>query len=196
MVYSTRDFEMERMVGTVVRGLRAPIIREGDNIADIVVNSVLAASEAEGFSIEDQDIVTVTEAVVARAQGNYASVDAIAKDVANKFGDHTIGVIFPILSRNRFAICLRGIAKGAKKVVLMLSYPSDEVGNHLVALDLLDEKGINHWTDVLTEKEFRDLFGYNKHTLTGVDYIDYYKSLVESCGAECEVISLISPKPF
>lgn len=205
MVYSTRDeffkntdlrrdFEMERMVGTVVRGLRAPIIREGDNIADIVVNSVLAASEAEGFSIEDQDIVTVTEAVVARAQGNYASVDAIAKDVANKFGDHTIGVIFPILSRNRFAICLRGIAKGAKKVVLMLSYPSDEVGNHLVDLDLLDEKGINPWTDVLTEKEFRDLFGYNKHTFTGVDYIDYYKSLVESCGAECEVIFSNQPK--
>lgn len=185
---------MERMVGTVVRGLRAPIIREGDDIAAIVVDSVVKASEAEGFQIQDQDIVTVTEAVVARAQGNYASIDAIAEDVANKFGDNTIGVIFPILSRNRFAICLRGIAKGAKKVVLMLSYPSDEVGNHLVDLDLLDEKGINPWTDVLTEKEFRDLFGYNKHTFTGVDYIEYYKNLVESCGAECEVIFSNHPK--
>lgn len=185
---------MERMVGTVVRGLRAPIIREGDDIASIVVESVLNASQAEGFSIQDHDVVTVTEAVVARAQGNYASVEAIATDVSEKFGDSTIGVIFPILSRNRFAICLRGIAKGAKKVVLMLSYPSDEVGNHLVDLDLLDEKGVNPWTDVLTEAEFRNLFGYNKHTFTGVDYIDYYKNLVEESGATCEVIFSNNPK--
>lgn len=185
---------MERMVGTVVRGLRAPIIRQGDDIAAIVVDSVLKASQSEGFEIQDKDVVTVTEAVVARAQGNYATVEAIAKDVAGKFGDDTVGVIFPILSRNRFAICLRGISKGVKKVVLMLSYPSDEVGNHLVDLDLLDEKGINPWTDVLTESDFRKLFGYNKHTFTGVDYIDYYKSLVEECGAECEVIFSNNPK--
>ncbi len=179
---------MERVVGTVVRGLRCPIVKEGDKIEDIVVESVLKAAEVEGFTINDKDIVTVTESVVARAQGNYASIDAIAKDVKAKFGDDTIGVIFPILSRNRFAICLRGIAKEAKKIVLMLSYPSDEVGNHLVDLDLLDEKGVNPWTDVLTEKEYRDLFGYKKHTFTGVDYIDYYKSLVEEYGVECEVI--------
>ncbi|MGL4799337.1 MAG: coenzyme F420-0:L-glutamate ligase [Cellulosilyticaceae bacterium] len=185
---------MERMVGTVVRGLRAPIIREGDDITSIVVDSVLKASENASFTIEDRDIVTVTEAIVARAQGNYASVDAIASDVSAKFGDDTVGVIFPILSRNRFAICLRGIAKGLKKVVLMLSYPSDEVGNHLVDLDLLDEKGVNPWTDVLTEAEFRNLFGYNKHTFTGVDYIDYYKNLVQEAGAECEVIFSNNPK--
>lgn len=185
---------MERMVGTVARGLRAPIIREGDDITAIVVDSVLKASEVEGFKIQDQDIVTVTEAVVARAQGNYATVDAIATDVKAKFGEDTVGVLFPILSRNRFAICLRGIAKGLKKVVLMLSYPSDEVGNHLVDLDLLDEKGVNPWTDVLTEADFRNLFGYHKHTFTGVDYIDYYKSLVEEAGAECEVIFSNNPK--
>lgn len=179
---------MERVIGTVVRGLRCPIIKEGDKIEDIVVESVLKASEVEGFTINDKDIVTVTESVVARAQGNYASIDNIAKDVKSKFGDDTIGVIFPILSRNRFAICLRGIAKGAKKIVLMLSYPSDEVGNQLVDLDVLDDKGVNPWTDVLTEQEFRNLFGYNKHTFTGVDYIDYYKSLVEEYGVECEVI--------
>ncbi|WP_291563958.1 MULTISPECIES: coenzyme F420-0:L-glutamate ligase [unclassified Clostridium] len=179
---------MERVVGTVVRGLRAPIINKGDNIADIVVDSVLKASEVEGFSINDKDVVTVTESVVARAQGNYASIDAIAKDVSAKFGDDTVGVIFPILSRNRFAICLRGIAKGAKKIVLMFSYPSDEVGNHLVDIDMLDEKGVNPWTDVLTEKQFRDHFGYNKHPFTGVDYIDYYKSLIEEYGTECEII--------
>lgn len=179
---------MERIVGTVVRGLRAPIINKGDNIANIVVDSVLKASEIEGFSINDKDVVTVTESVVARAQGNYASIDAIAKDVNSKFGDDTVGVIFPILSRNRFAICLRGIAKGAKKIVLMFSYPSDEVGNHLVDIDMLDEKGVNPWTDVLTEKQFRDHFGYNKHTFTGVDYIDYYKSLIEEYGTECEII--------
>lgn len=179
---------MERMVGTISRGLRAPIIREGDDIAAIVVDSVLKASEAHNFEVQDGDIVTVTEAVVARAQGNYATVDAIAKDVQTKFGDDTVGVIFPILSRNRFAICLRGIAKGLKKVVLMLSYPSDEVGNHLVDLDLLDEKGVNPWTDVLTEEEFRSHFGYEKHLFTGIDYIDYYKSLIEEYGTECEVI--------
>ena len=179
---------MERVVGTVVRGLRCPIVKEGDKIEEIVVESVLKAAEVEGFTINDKDVVTVTESVVARAQGNYASIDNIAKDVKAKFGDDTIGVIFPILSRNRFAICLRGIAKEAKKIVLMLSYPSDEVGNHLVDLDLLDEKGVNPWTDVLTEKEYRDLFGYNKHTFTGVDYIEYYKSLVQEYGVECEVI--------
>ena len=185
---------MERVVGTVVRGLRCPIIKEGDNIENIVVESVLKASETEGFNINDKDIVTVTESIVARAQGNYANISAIAEDVHAKFGDDTIGVIFPILSRNRFAVCLRGIAKGAKKIVLMLSYPSDEVGNHLVDLDLLDEKGVNPWTDVLTEAKFRELFGYNKHTFTGVDYVEYYKSLIEECGAECEVIFSNNPK--
>ena len=185
---------MERVVGTVVRGLRCPIIKEGDKIEDIVVESVLKASEAEGFTINDKDIITVTESVVARAQGNYASIDNIAKDVKSKFGDDTIGVIFPILSRNRFAICLRGIAKAAKKIVLMLSYPSDEVGNHLVDLDMLDDKGVNPWTDVLTEQDFRNLFGYNKHPFTGVDYIDYYKSLIQEYGVECEVIFSNNPK--
>ncbi|MGF9977443.1 coenzyme F420-0:L-glutamate ligase [Viridibacillus arvi] len=185
---------MERVVGTVVRGLRGPIINQGDSIEDIVVESVLKASKVEGFNIQDKDIVTVTESIVARAQGNYATIDHIAKDVSAKFGDDTVGVIFPILSRNRFAICLRGIAKGVKKVVLMLSYPSDEVGNHLVDLDILDEKGVNPWTDVLTEKQFRELFGHNKHTFTGVDYIDYYKSLVEEYGVECEVIFSNNPK--
>ena len=185
---------MERIVGTVVRGLRAPIIKQGDNIAEIVVNTVLKAAEIEGFSINDKDIVTVTESVVARAQGNYANIDAIAKDIKSKFGEDTIGVIFPILSRNRFAICLRGIAKGAKKIVLMLSYPSDEVGNHLVDIDKLDEKGINPWTDVLTEKDFRNYFGYIKHPFTGIDYIDYYKSLIEEYGVECEIIFSNNPK--
>ncbi|KGK86751.1 MULTISPECIES: coenzyme F420-0:L-glutamate ligase [unclassified Clostridium] len=185
---------MERIVGTVVRGLRAPIIKTGDDIAEIVVNTVLKASEVEGYSINDKDIVTVTESIVARAQGNYATIDNIAQDVKAKFGDDTIGVIFPILSRNRFAICLRGIAKGAKKIVLMLSYPSDEVGNHLVDIDELDEKGVNPWTDVLTEEEFRGHFGYKKHTFTGVDYIDYYKSLIEEYGTECEVIFSNNPK--
>lgn len=185
---------MERMVGTVVRGLRAPIIHEGDDICQIVVDSILGASQSEGFSINDKDIVTVTESIVARAQGNYAHIDAVAKDVNEKFGDDTVGVIFPILSRNRFAVCLRGIAKGLKKVVLMLSYPSDEVGNHLVDIDLLDEKGVNPWTDVLTEAQFREHFGYIKHTFTGIDYIDYYKSLIEEYGVECEVIFSNNPK--
>lgn len=185
---------MERTVGTVTRGLRCPIINEGDSIETIVVESVLKASEAEGFKIEDKDIVCVTESIVARAQGNYASIDQIAKDVTNKFGEATVGVIFPIFSRNRFSNILKGIARGAKKVVLMLSYPSDEVGNHLVSLDALDEKGINPWTDVLDEKQFRELFGYNKHTFTGVDYIEYYKELIANEGAECEVIFSQKPK--
>lgn len=185
---------MERVVGTVVRGLRTPIFKEGDNVAEIVVNSVLKASDIEGFSIEDKDIVAITESVIARAQGNYATIDAISKDVYSKFGEDTIGVIFPILSRNRFAICLRGIAKKANKIVLMLQYPADEVGNHLVDIDLLDEKGVNPWTDVLTEDEFRSYFGYNKHTFTGVDYIEYYKSIIEEYGAECEIIFSNNPK--
>lgn len=185
---------MERVVGTVVRGLRCPIINQGDSIEEIVVDSVLKASEMEGFTIQDKDIVTVTESIVARAQGNYATIDDIAKDVRSKFGEDTVGVIFPILSRNRFAVVLRGIAKGVKKMVLMLSYPSDEVGNHLVDLDMLDEKGVNPWTDVLTEQQFRNHFGYNKHPFTGVDYIDYYKSIVEEYGIECEVIFSNHPK--
>lgn len=179
---------MERLVGTVSRGVRAPIIREGDNISQIVVDSVMAASASEGFALRDQDVVAVTEAIVARAQGNYATTAQIAADIRGKFGDETVGVIFPILSRNRFAICLKGIAMGAKKIVLMLSFPSDEVGNHLVDLDTLDEKGINPWTDVLTEAKYRELFGSNKHTFTGVDYIEYYKELITSAGCEVEVI--------
>ncbi|MEF3313716.1 coenzyme F420-0:L-glutamate ligase [Paenibacillus sp. GYB004] len=186
---------MERVVGTVVRGLRCPIINKGDCIEDIVVDSVLKAASIEGFAIRDKDIVTVTESIVARAQGNYATIDHIAADVFAKFGDDaTIGVIFPILSRNRFSIVLRGLAKRVKKIVLMLSYPSDEVGNQLVDMDLLDEKGINPWTDVLTEAQFREAFGYNKHRFTGVDYISYYKSLIEDAGAECEVIFSNHPK--
>ena len=176
------------MVGTVSRGLRAPIIRQGDDIVDIVVNTVIEASESDGFELRDRDIVAMTEAIVARAQGNYASVDDIAEDVKAKFGGETVGVIFPILSRNRFAICLRGIAKGAKKVVLMLSYPSDEVGNHLVSLDMLDEKGVNPYTDVLSLEKYRELFGYEKHRFTGVDYVEYYESLIKEAGAECEII--------
>jgi len=179
---------MSRMIGTVSRGVRAPIIRNGDNIVDIVTASVLEASREEGIEFHDRDIVAMTEAVVARAQGNYASVDDIATDVKNKFGGETVGVIFPILSRNRFAICLRGIAKGVKKVVLMLSYPSDEVGNHLVSLDVLDEKGVNPYCDVLTLQQYRDLFGYEKHTFTGVDYVEYYEQLIRDCGAEAEII--------
>ncbi|WP_352420601.1 coenzyme F420-0:L-glutamate ligase [Proteiniborus sp.] len=185
---------MERVVGTVVRGLRTPIFKEGDNISEIVVDSILKASKVEGFSINDKDIVAITESVVARAQGNYATIETISKDVHSKFDDDTIGVIFPILSRNRFAICLRGIAKKAKKIVLMLGYPSDEVGNHLVDIDLLDKKGVNPWTDVLTESEFRNYFGYNKHAFTGIDYIDYYKSIITEYGVECEIIFSNNPK--
>lgn len=180
--------KMERMIGTISRGVRAPIIREGDDIVEIVVNSVLDAAKSENFELNDRDVVAVTEAVVARAQGNYATVDHIACDVKAKFGNETVGVIFPILSRNRFAMCLKGIARGAKKIVLMLSYPSDEVGNHLVDLDLLDEKGINPWVDVLSEEQYRELFGYRKHTFTGVDYIEYYKELIQNEDCEVEII--------
>ncbi len=185
---------MERKIGTVSRGVRCPIIREGDDIGSIVVNSVIEAAESEGFSLRDRDVVAVTESVVARAQGNYASTDAIAEDVKNKLGGGTIGVIFPILSRNRFAICLRGIAKGAKKIVLMLSYPSDEVGNALVSLDQLDEAGVNPYSDVLTEARYRELFGENRHPFTGVDYVQYYGDLIRSCGAEAEVILANNPR--
>lgn len=185
---------MERMVGTVSRGVRAPIIRQGDDLAQIVVDSVLAAAESEGFSLNDRDVVAVTEAVVARAQGNYATVEQIAKDVKDKFGDDTVGVIFPILSRNRFAICLRGIAMGCKKIVLMLSYPSDEVGNHLIDLDKMDEKNVNPWSDVLTEEQYRELFGYEKHVFTGVDYVAYYKQLIQDAGAEVEIIFANDPR--
>ena len=185
---------MSRMVGTVSRGVRAPIIRSGDDLVEIVVNSVLEASADDGFEIRDRDIVAITEAVVARAQGNYASVDNIADDVRAKLGGETVGVIFPILSRNRFAICLRGIAKGAKKIVLMLSYPSDEVGNHLVSLDALDEKGVNPYSDVLDLKKYRELFGYEKHPFTGVDYVEYYETLIRESGAEVEIIFANDPR--
>lgn len=185
---------MERMVGTVTRGLRAPIVMKGDNIVQIVVDTVLKASEVEGFPIRDRDIVAITESLVARAQGNYADIDAIAIDIKSKFNTDTLGVVFPILSRNRFAIILKGIAKGTNKIVLMLQYPSDEVGNQLVTIDELDEKGINPWTDVLTEKEFRNLFGEQKHPFTGIDYVEYYKSIVEEQGVECEIIFSNNPK--
>ena len=185
---------MERKVGTISRGIRCPIIREGDDIAKIVVDSVIEAHEAEGFELRDKDVVAVTESVVARAQGNYASVDAIAKDVKEKLGGETIGVIFPILSRNRFAICLRGIAKGAKKIVLMLNYPSDEVGNALISLDQVDEAGVNPYSDVLSEEKYRELFGENVHPFTGVDYVTYYKDLIRSCGAEAEIIFANDPR--
>lgn len=179
---------MERLVGTVSRGVRAPIIREKDDICKIVVESVINASISEGFSLRDKDVVGITEAVVARAQGNYATVDDIAADIKSKFPDGTFGVVFPILSRNRFSICLKGIARGAKKIILMLSYPSDEVGNHLVSLDQLDEHNINPWSDILTENKYRELFGYQKHHFTGVDYVAYYKELIENEGCECEII--------
>jgi F420-0:gamma-glutamyl ligase len=179
---------MERKVGTTARGIRCPIFREGDDLPKIVVNTVLEAAEAEGFSIHDRDVIAITESVVARVQGNYAPIEAIAKDVKTKLGGETIGVIFPILSRNRFAICLRGIAQGAKKIVLMLSYPSDEVGNALVSLDQLDEAGINPYSDVLTLEKYRELFGENLHPFTGVDYVAYYSDLIRQSGAEVEVI--------
>ena len=184
----------ERRVGTVSRGIRCPIIREGDDLAAIVADSVLEAAECEGFELNDRDVISMTESIVARAQGNYASVEDIAADVRAKLGGETVGVIFPILSRNRFAICLKGIAMGAKKVVLMLSYPSDEVGNELVSLDKLDEAGVNPYSDVLDLKKYRELFGVNKHPFTGVDYVDYYSSLVRECGAECEIIFANQPK--
>lgn len=185
---------MERKVGTISRGIRCPIIREGDNLAEIVVDSVLDAAESEGFEIRDRDVISVTESVVARAQGNYASIDAIAGDVKAKLGGETIGVIFPILSRNRFSICLKGIAKGAKKVVLMLSYPSDEVGNSLVSLDQVDEAGINPYSDVLDLKRYRELFGENKHPFTGVDYVAYYCQLIEEQGAKAQVVFANNPR--
>ena len=185
---------MSRMIGTISRGVRAPIIRQGDDIVEIVTSCILDASKDAGFAFHDRDIVAMTEAVVARAQGNYASVDNIAKDVRAKLGGDTVGVIFPILSRNRFAICLRGIAKGADKIVLMLSYPSDEVGNHLISVEMMDEKGVDPYRDVLTLAQYRELFGYEKHTFTGVDYVEYYEQLIRESGADCEIIFANNPK--
>ena len=179
---------MQRRTGTISRGIRCPIIREGDDLAKIVCNSVVEAAEIDGFELRDRDVVAVTESILARSQGNYASVEAIAADVKAKLGGETIGVIFPILSRNRFAICLRGIAMGCKKVVLMLSYPSDEVGNHLLTYDQLDEAGVNPYSDVLSLAKYRELFGENKHEFTGVDYVDYYSQIITEAGAECEVV--------
>ncbi len=179
---------MERKVGTISRGIRCPIIREGDDLVKIVTDSVLEAAQSEGFELRDRDVIAITESVVARAQGNYASIDHIAQDVKKKLGGGTVGVIFPILSRNRFAVCLKGIAKGADKIVLMLSYPSDEVGNELVSIDKLDEAGINPYSDVLTLEKYRELFGENKHPFTGVDYVQYYSDLIKEAGAEVEVI--------
>ena len=179
---------MERKVGTISRGIRCPIIREGDDLAQIVTDSVIDAAQSEGFELRDRDVICITESIAARAQGNYASIEAIAKDVKTKLGGETIGVIFPILSRNRFAICLRGIAKGAKKIVLMLSYPSDEVGNELVSLDKIDEAGVNPYSDLLTLEKYRELFGENRHPFTGVDYVEYYGNLIREEGAECEII--------
>ncbi len=184
---------MERRVGTVSRGIRCPIIRQGDDLAKIVADSVIEAAQYENFELRDRDVVAITESIVARSQGNYASVEAIAKDVKAKLGGETIGVIFPILSRNRFAICLKGIAMGAKKVVLMLSYPSDEVGNNLVSLDKLDDAGINPYSDVLTLDRYRELFGENKHEFTGVDYVEYYSQIIREAGAEVEVIFANQP---
>ena len=178
----------ERLVGTVSRGIRCPIIRTGDDLASIVTDSVLAAAGSEGFALRERDVIAVTESIVARAQGNYATVQNIAEDVKNKLGGGTVGVIFPILSRNRFAICLRGIAMGCKKIVLMLSYPSDEVGNELVSLDKIDDAGVNPYSDVLTLERYRELFGVNKHEFTGVDYVQYYADLIKESGAEVEII--------
>ncbi len=179
---------MERLIGTVSRGVRAPIIRQGDDIAKIVADSVLAASVAENVPFRDRDVVAVTEAVVGRAQGNYADTDQIAADIRSKFPGGRAAIVFPILSRNRFSVCLKGIAKGLKKLTVMLSYPSDEVGNHLISLDQVDDAGIDPYTDVLTEAKYRDLFGYQKHRFTGVDYVEFYRETVEACGCECEII--------
>ena len=179
---------MQRRTGTISRGIRCPIIREGDDLAKIVCDSVVEAAEIDGFELREKDVVAVTESILARSQGNYASVEAIAKDVKAKLGGETVGVIFPILSRNRFAICLKGIAMGCKKVVLMLSYPSDEVGNHLLTYDQLDEAGVNPYSDVLSLAKYRELFGENKHEFTGVDYVDYYSQIITEAGAECEVV--------
>ncbi len=185
---------MSRMVGTISRGVRAPIIRNGDDIVSIVADSVLEAAKCDGFEIHDRDIIAMTEAIVARAQGNYATTSDIAEDVKAKFGGETVGVIFPILSRNRFAICLRGIAQGAKKIVLMLSYPSDEVGNHLISLDAMDEHGVDPYKDVLDLATYRKLFGFEKHTFTGVDYVEYYEQLIKESGAEAEIIFANDPR--
>ncbi|AZK44399.1 MULTISPECIES: coenzyme F420-0:L-glutamate ligase [Erysipelothrix] len=185
---------MERKIGTVSRGVRCPIIREGDDLAQIVTESILEAGKSENFDVRDRDIIALTESIVARAQGNYVSVDAIAKDVNKKMEGGTVGVIFPILSRNRFSICLRGIAKGVDKVVLMLSYPSDEVGNELVSLDQLDASGINPYSDVLNLEQYRGLFGENKHPFTGIDYVAYYASIIEEAGAEVEIIFSNNPR--
>ncbi|NLJ58084.1 MAG: F420-0--gamma-glutamyl ligase [Tissierellia bacterium] len=179
---------MDRMVGTVVRGLRAPIISEGDDIIEITINTILKASETEGFSLRDKDVVGITEGVVARAQGNYANIDQIAYAVKEKFESDTVGLVFPILSRNRFSVCLKGIAKAFKKIYLMFSYPSDEVGNPIVNYDLLDKEGINPWADLLTEEDFRKRFTDTKHVFTGIDYIEYYSDLIKESGAEVEVI--------
>ena len=178
----------ERRVGTISRGIRCPIIKEGDDLSAIVLNSVLEAAEYEGYEIKDRDVIAMTESIVARAQGNYATVDDIAADVKAKLGGETVGVIFPILSRNRFAICLRGIAKACKKVIIMLSYPADEVGNELITIDKIDESGVNPYSDVLSLERYRDLFGENKHQFTGVDYVEYYGDLVRECGAEVEFV--------
>ncbi|MBR0447569.1 MAG: coenzyme F420-0:L-glutamate ligase [Clostridia bacterium] len=186
--------DSNRLVGTVSRGIRCPIIRQGDDLAAIVADSVLAAADSEGFSLRDRDVISITESIVARAQGNYAPISAIAADVRNKLGGGTVGVMFPILSRNRFAICLRGIAMGAKKVVLMLSYPSDEVGNHLVTLDQLDEAGVNPYSDVLSLEKYRELFGENKHEFTGVDYVQYYGDIIREAGAEAEIVFANQPR--
>ena len=183
-----------RLVGTVSRGIRCPIFRQGDDLAAMVADSVLAAADSEGFALRDRDVISLTESIVARAQGNYASVDAIAADVKAKLGGETVGVMFPILSRNRFAICLKGIARGAKKIVLMLSYPSDEVGNHLVTLDQIDEAGVNPYSDVLTLERYRELFGENVHEFTGVDYVQYYGDIIRGEGAEVEIIFANQPR--
>ena len=179
---------MSRTIGTISRGVRAPIIRNGDNIAEIVTSCILEASREENIPVRDRDVVAMTEAIVARAQGNYCTVDDIATDIKAKFGGETVAVIFPILSRNRFSVCLTGIARGAKKIVLMLSYPSDEVGNHLVSLDKVDEMGVNPYSDVLTLEKYRELFGYEKHRFTGVDYVEFYEKLIRAEGADCEII--------
>ncbi|MBR2907185.1 MAG: coenzyme F420-0:L-glutamate ligase [Clostridia bacterium] len=185
---------MSRMIGTVSRGVRAPIIRGGDDLVEIVTKCVLDAAEDGGYEIRNRDIVAMTESIVARAQENYVTIDNIAEDVRTKLGGETVGVVFPILSRNRFSVCLTGIARGAKKVVICLSYPSDEVGNHLVSLDAIDEKGINPYSDVLDIKRYRECFGYEKHTFTGVDYVEYYESLVRAEGADCEIIFANDPR--
>ncbi len=187
-------FFMGRMLGTVSMGVRAPIIRQGDDLVQIVTDSVCDAIKYDGLTPRDRDVVAMTEAIVARSQGNYVSVDDIAHDIRNKFGGETVGVIFPILSRNRFAICLRGIAKGCKKVVLMLSYPADEVGNHLVDWDMMDKHGVDPYKDVLSENRYRELFGYVKHPFTGVDYVEYYSDLIRGCGADVEVVFANDPR--